>query len=240
MMYRKVHKIGWFLGVLFLFFGITLSAQGEKIASERKAIGAEAIVDLKEGALLVRLPSKRRKIQHLEGLIADRDLAEKTRKRLRKDLENTINERNRYNIQLTKAFDSLFTFTEVYFLYDSAMVVLNKGERSGFFLDKNLELDQNKTLKTEQFLVARIGSTDASKTTAIEAIVIMDKKGKDLERPFPYYVRSNGFGRVLLGIFFPKKRLKKDAYRTVAKLNKQLGKFFVVVEEEREQQDAMN
>ena len=215
--------------ILFFLFSILLNLPAIAQQSERKQatlIANKAIKDLKDGALVVRLKSKSNKISKLEELIASPDVKESSKNKLRKELKTTIEERNKYNVELVKAMSELYTFSKVYYMYDTHSKALKNGTRSGIFLNENLEEDPKITLRGEHFFVLKTGTTDSESTTGLEALIIMDNQLVDLKRPFPYYVRINSIGRLFVRIFNPKKLVQKDAKEIVGKLEAQLNKFY--------------
>ncbi len=222
-MIKKV-QIYWCFFALLLCLSFKTNAQ-ELSRIERRAIAAQAITDLKDGVLVLRLKSKKNKITKIEELMASPRVSENEKNKLRRELERTIDERNRDNLSLTFAFDKNYKFSDIYYIYDTASVSLKNGQRSGIFLNKNLELDASISIPEGKFFVIRTGTTDNSVTTGVEALVIMDQNFKDLTRPFPYYVRVNSIGRLFTRIFNHRNLVKKDSNDIVLKLEKNLRKY---------------
>jgi len=215
-----------FMVFLGLIFSIPMNAQDEVMSrSDRKAEAEEAIRDLYKGTLILRLKSKRNKINKLKELLSAPDIKENVRVKLSKELGKTIDERNKYNITLIEAFESHYTFSNIYYMYDTASVSLKNGTRKGIFLDKNLEFDPNIEIPEENFFVVKTGTTNSTSTTGVEAIVIMDKELKDMQRPFPYYVRLNSIGRLFVRIFNHKNLVKKDSKDVVMRLERNLHRY---------------
>ncbi len=223
-MIKKVHIKVIFLSLLCIGFASIVKAQ-ELSRSERKAAAKEAIKTLKDGTLVLRLKSKNNKITAIEKLLSSKDLNEATRNRLRKNLKSTIEQRNKYNVSLTQAFENHYSFSNIYYMYDTASVSLKRGVTSGIFLDNSLELDPAIKIPDGDFFVIKTGTTDSSSTTGVEALVIMDKNLKDLERPFPYYVRINSIGRLFTRIFNHRNLVKKDSKQVVMKLERNLRSY---------------
>ena len=214
--------------VLFTIMGVffTFSAFAQSIPKkERRAIARQAIQNLKGGTLVLRLKSKHNKITKLEELLAAPDIKESVKIKLSKNLETTIDERNQFNLSLTNAFEEYFSFSNIYYMYDTSSIALKNGQRSGFFLNKNLELDPSIEIPEGEFFVIKIGTTDASTTTGVEAMVIMDKNLKDMMPPFPYYVRINSISRLFTRIFNHKNLVRKDSEKIVQKLETNFRRF---------------
>lgn len=225
-MIKKVQIKITFIALFCLGFTLIGNAQVEELSrSERKAIARKAIQSLKNGTLVVRLKSKNNKIKKIEELLASNELKESTRARLRKELTSTIDQRNKYNTSLTNAFSNLYSFSNVYYMYDTASVSLKKGVKSGIFLDKNLELDPSIKIPEGDFFIVKTGTTNSTSTTGIQALVIMDKNLKDLSRPFPYYVRINSIARLFTRVFNHRNLVKKDSREVVQKLERKLRRY---------------
>ena len=93
-------------------------------------------------------------------------------------------------------------------------------------LDKDLNIDRDITITQDSIFVAFTGPLDATNSTGMEALIIMNKQFEVLPSPFPYYVRVNHFGRVLGKIFAPKKSVKRDTKKIVTRLEKYLINFY--------------
>jgi len=214
----------WF-PILFIILLFPLLTQAQVIKGKKnQAIARQAINDLQNnGALVLRLKTKRNKIEKLNELLARPDLEEKDKKKLMKELKTTIEERDKYNYEITKAFNTYYKFSAFYFMHDTSSVALKNGEKSGFLLDKDLNIDPNITITQDSFFVAYTGSLNASN---MEALIIMNSRFEVLPSPFPYYIRVNLFGRVLVKIFAPKKVVRKDMKKIVTRLEKNLNNFY--------------
>lgn len=227
-MHKKVQLIITFLLISGVFFTATLVAQ-DLPAKDRKVIAVQAIKELKDGTMILRLKSKNNKITKLNELLAAPTLNDVNRLKITEELEETIAERDNYNQTLIDAFDKYYSFSKLYLMYDTASISLKNGVRSGIFLDKSLNPDPTIEIPEGPFYLVRTGTTDSSSTTGVAAIVIMDRHLKDMLRPFPYYVRTNDLGRIFTRIFNHNKLVKRDASKVVQKLEKNLRKFFTEI-----------
>ncbi len=210
-----------------LFSNIALSQPYSKV--ERKKIAEQAIEDLKGGTLILRLKSKHNKISKLKELLANPNLKDATKDRLNNNLKTTIDEKDRFNSSLIEAFETYYNFSNVFYMYDTASVDLKDGQRSGIFLNKNLELDPSIKIPSGKFFVIKIGTTDSSTTTGVEALVLMDEKFMDLAPPFPYYVRINSISRLFTRIFNHRNLVRKDSTAIVQKLERKLNRYAELV-----------
>jgi hypothetical protein len=216
----------WFslLSVLLIFSPL---ADAQIISGKtNRAIAEQAIIDLHDGALVVRLKTKRNKIAKLEESLASPAFTASDKKRLQKELESTIEEKDKYNFELAESFNATYKFSAVYFMYDTSSVALKNGAKSGFLLDKNLEVDPTITITQDSFFVIYPGTLDATNTSGLEALIIMDSQFEVLPSPFPYNIRVNHFGRLFGLIFSPKRVIKRDAKKVVSKLDFNLNEFY--------------
>ncbi|MFT5166277.1 MAG: hypothetical protein ACI8P3_001508 [Saprospiraceae bacterium] len=230
---RRIVQIKIILVALSGLWFTTHAMSQDLSGKERKAIATQAIKDLAGGTLILRLKSKHNKITKLEELLATPDIKASTRTKLSEDLESTIDERNRFNRSLTYAFEEYYSFSNIYYIYDTASVSLINGQRSGIFLNEDLELDLTIEIPEGIFFVLKVGTTDSASTTGVEALVMMDRNLKDLAAPFPYYVRVNSIGRLFTRIFNHKKLVKKDSKKIVQKLESNLQRYNTEVRGER-------
>lgn len=195
--------------VLFVFSAMCLPAQNdptdrsaekeykdgeqfEKFYKRRKMIGAWQINQLKDGALIVKLKANTILINALEKK-GDTKLA--AEKRL---------ETAGVNVNIMRAFLKNYNFSKVYFIYSQLADTLLKGARENIFLDTNLLVDP-KIVMTEKFYLlaendriynstigfipedsARVVTEKGSPTTSEEFMVIKNKYGHQLKKPFPY------------------------------------------------------
>ena len=147
------------------------------------------------GALIIRLKSKRKTIEALK---------KNNQLKAAKELEQTVYAENK---MIVRAFARHYTFSKFYFIFDYSSDSLLKGFRKGFFLDTNLTRQPTITMSEKFYLIAEqdalvesalglIPDSLASSVTETGApvkqvaIVIKNKYGHQLKRPFPYYVKG--------------------------------------------------
>jgi hypothetical protein len=221
----NVQKKWFFFFFIIIIFPSSIEAQVIK-GKQNRLRSEQAIVDLREGALVVRLKSKRNKIEKLEEAIANPELDEKERNRLKKELDETTMEKEEYNAGLSDAFVNYYTFSAIYFMYDTSSVALKNGVKSGFLLDKDLKVDPNITIGEDSIFVIYNGELDATNSSGMEALIIMDGNFNILQSPFPYYIRSNNFWWTLGRFFSPKQAIKRDSKKIVTKLDYNLNEYY--------------
>lgn len=148
-----------------------------------QAYAAHHIVKLHRGVLLVRFPSFSNQMEVLENAMEDR----KRNRRLEKRRDGLLEERENFARHLIAAFRDSFSFSEVFFTYDTAMAQVLDGARSGFLLNDDLDLDPELQLpEGKPLYTLRVGLTDYATTTRRTALIITDSQNNDLRSPFPY------------------------------------------------------
>ncbi len=171
--------------------------QFEKFHKRRTIIGAWQINQLKEGALVVKLKTNKTLIDELTK-VGNISLA--TAKRVETDIINK-------NVMM--AYKDNFNFCKVYFIYSYSNDSLLNGARFGIFLDTNLIVDSKIEMKEKFYLLAerdylynssvgfvkedsaRFVSEHGNPSGQVVEIVIKNKYGHQLKKPFPY---ECGFG----------------------------------------------
>ena len=210
-----------FLFVALSFFPEFSYTQQEGVASreEVRVDGAEAIKTLKDGYLLVRLTSDKRKIEELERQVA----AYPSDRKLSKKLANTIAYRIEFNEKLKEGFEEHYDFSKVLYFHDYDAKKLLAGDRRGIFLNESFEVDPDISLGTEDFLVLSEGSAGDS---GIEAYIVHDSKMDPLEKPFPYYYRRNDFFKVIFSVFDSKSAKYRNHTKVVKDINESFLNFY--------------
>lgn len=167
--------------------------QFEKFRKRRRIISAWQINRLKDGALVVKLKANNLVISALERS-GDAEAAEIKR------IETAA-----VNINMMRAFRHHFNFCKVYFVYAHQADSLLKDVRKNIFLDSNLRVDPT-IVMTEKFYMlaetdrlynssigfvpedsARYATEKGSPTTEEPYIVMKNKYGHQLKKPFPYF-----------------------------------------------------
>ncbi len=197
----------------------------EKSTKDTLADGKQAVADLKEGALIVRLKSKSKKIDALEKLFQDGAISKAS---YEAGVQRVIKERTRENKKIAEAFLNYYDFSAVYIIYDSSSTLVAKGTTKDIFLNENLELDPTIQLKETPVVFTRIGRTDLSDTSGMIGMIFQNQQFEDLTRPFPYFLRLYPLGNTILGALendtsVSAKRMKK----LVAKWNEKLKKIYL-------------
>lgn len=194
----------------------------------RKEQALENIDKLHQGALLVRLKTRTKNIEAYKkvGAIA-----------IAKRIEA---EQRAQNKKIQRYFKENFDFCEVYFFYTKDTERVLKGDKVGYFLNKELYADPSIELTNDFFMIAELDAlleediygnvTDMQKdkgavidknlqapidrhenTSLTRVLVIKDASFEQLTHPFPFFVKAS-FDR-----FLPKK---------IKRLNKKLHRFY--------------
>lgn len=185
-----------------------------------------AIKALREGTLLVRLPSSQRKIAALEESLAKEETGTARAKWLRKELEATRSETQSFNENMHQAFREAYGFSDLRFTYDYATPELKAGRFKGNLLDEDLEPSAEVEMGELPVFILSFGRTSKEYSDGVEAMVILGEQLKSPPPPFPYYQRLNDF-KAFWGSIFPRPDQEiYDALRLVGKLNEKLEKFY--------------
>ena len=194
---------------------------GSSATGQIKSEQANAYLEqLKEHVLVVRLPSQSKKIGALAALMEKEDLSTQERERAKLQWETTKAEAKAEALIIQASVSNYFDYAPVLFMYDNASPKLTKGERTGFFLDKNLEIS-DAILENDPFFILDVGYTDPSNSARSFSFIIKDQSYQALPAPFPYAQRINtpalAFDQ-LLG----RNSMEKYYRKAVIRLNKRL------------------
>ena len=166
--------------------------QFDQFAKKRKVVSAWQISQLKEGALVVRLRTNHLLVNALlkQGNIL---LAEQKRVEMLAINHNTM-----------RAYLDHYNFSKLYFIYSNSSDSLLKGIRSNIFVDTTMTVNPAIMMTEKFYLLAErdqaynssIGfvpedSARLQRETGYAvkemAVVVKNKYGHQLKKPFPYY-----------------------------------------------------
>jgi hypothetical protein len=208
------------LSILFLNV-LTLSAQ----PSVRLAEAQKQATALEEGTLVVLLRTNDRRLKQLGIVSRSSEISERERQRVKLKIAEIETEMKNVNAGLIKAFQTEYKFSKVCFAYDSSLVQLQKGNKTGFLVDTLGNIDRTQTLNTTAVFLAKYALVSTSKDT--EGIVITDLQGKMPELPFPSIAVTKASGVMgLLGLLIDKNRYEQENIaRCVRRLEKELQRL---------------
>ncbi len=209
-------------------FGLVLEGQNYEPETYSREQAREDIVALKQGWLIVRLPTFRKKLEVINKRLADPDTNLATKGRLIKTKKEIKAERDTIRRNLRLTFNKHYRFSKLAFIDDSCTLKLKYGDTAGCLRDKWHELDPNIKIGDQPFYFARYGETSYETTTGVYAIVLTDRNFKDLGKPFPYYSRAEleeqeGIMKRVRKIF------GKKRHDPAQKLNRKLFQFYNIV-----------
>ncbi len=162
--------------ILYLLIIPIIGLSQNTINHSKKAITKQQINQLHDGALLVRLITKKNAITTLRNMGNHKLADEKESEQI------TLNKTIIY------AFRNHFNFCPVYFFYsDYTEAIKNNKLNDIIFLNDSLNLDPKIIFKESSFLTAEFTLID---NADFEALIIKDKQFVQLKRPFPFYVRT--------------------------------------------------
>jgi hypothetical protein len=192
--------------LLFLFI-LTYSlsvAQGDCQVSVQERIDLDY---LKNGSLLVRLQTRNPSIAALKerGMEDQALLLEK--------------EQARQNKELVEAFKTEYSFSSVYFFFNTDTDLLLEGKYDSITLvSDSLVADETISFPEGNFLVAELAylKYPGESRTGFHALILKDPCLKQLDRPFPYFSRtfkSLGFRKTDEVVRILEKKLRKYEQR---------------------------
>lgn len=218
-----------FLSVLFFQ---TSLAQGYDIGTnydtlgfeQRKEWGKQAITDLKDGVLVVRLQTGSSKIAALDRLIGSSSLTDAERQRFEGQKKNHLEDLRKQNEMLVTAFQAKYNFSQLLFVPDTSVQHLKNGERSSLFYGGNLEIDPSISLDGDNFFVVYHGLSSSSRTSGVQGIVVQNNELVELVEPFPFFTGMTTVKKKLAS-FFRKVDEQELFFRLVEKFNGRLLRF---------------
>lgn len=178
---------------------------------------ALSIKELREGNLIVRIPTYKAKIDTLTAM-NERSTDPKNQKRIRKQLQETIEQRDTLFADYVTAFKNSFQFCPVayYFDYDA----------------KDLNLARYYNLEGEHIAVADLSEKplfylhfERTTDSKVDALIVYNRFLKKIPDPFP-----NDFARGGLNFLFVGLSDKKFPTWRVEKMNKRFFGFLEQVE----------
>ncbi|MBX7183100.1 MAG: hypothetical protein K1X82_13390 [Bacteroidia bacterium] len=139
---------------------------------EDKELASNQIINLKEGALLIRLKKNSLKVEALRKYGREQEAKEEER---RMELENA---------STIRAIKTSYTFSRYYFFYSENSDLLRARKWDGIVLDSTLmPVNLPKNLF---YLVGEFGET---REMNIDAFVVLDSQYIQMEKPFPFMVK---------------------------------------------------
>ncbi len=196
----------------------------EEVSPRRKAM--DNVEALKKGVLIVRLPSNAKKIKALSDLQNTPGLKPKVKSRVSRKLETTIAEGQSDNRTMVAIFREKYLFSELCFIYDTAVVQLKKGITDGYFLNDALEIDPGISIAGKNWFSLYIGYLDATQQSGAEAFILTDSSLNELPPPFPTAIRLDNLSYLINKALAPEIAVRKRMEKAVKKLQEKLKSFY--------------
>jgi hypothetical protein len=199
--------------ILFIVFCLTFIIGDNYAQPDPPQTSAEsAIVDLKEGAAIVRLYMNNPKLVKLREIKNRPGTSKEERNRMDIEIDKHIQDRRDYAKQVIQNFTEYYDFSQVYFMPDSLFREFLNGRRDGIFLNDNADLDPESHLEIEQFLIFGRGNRD-------EDFIVLRRDGTSMPSAFPDRANFNVVNGVTL-LFGNRMR------KTIERLNKNHHSFY--------------
>lgn len=173
-----------------------------------KAIGA-----LKDGFLVIRMPSHRAKIDTLSAMVS-RTSDPSNKARMERILAEAIEERDNMIADYTLAFKNQYQFSKTTWFFDYEAQDVRKARH--FNMDGQ-SVEWSDISRGPVFYL----HFERTAESRIDALVIYDQSGKIVPAPFP-----NQFSRGGINFLFLKIADKKFPDWRVSQMNKRLYKFY--------------
>jgi hypothetical protein len=202
-----------------------LCATALAVFSQTKTDPVRDIQALKNGVLLVRLPTGAAKIAKLQELMEREDAGSAYQKRLQQELVRTREDTERQNRALVRAFRDIYKFSDAMFFFDTSAPALKAGNHTGIFLDDFLQADPGQSLDGRFYLVAAIGVTQEAALD--DALIVYNANYDPMPKPFPYYSDVSTGELLWRSISRRGAALEEEHYRLlVERLNRKFFKFY--------------
>lgn len=173
----------------FIFFSILVNAQTSENRTSKEQIerSQKAIRKIKEGTIVVVLPSNANKIKELTKIVKSNNISKNQKLRLKNELFETVARTDRQNKYLLDFFIEHYDFSNLRFVYDTSIVEIKNGVTKDVFVNKNLLIDEKIELNSSIGGFIRIGRAN-QQGTGILSLLVCDRDNKVLDSPFPYNI----------------------------------------------------
>jgi len=196
--------------------------------NKRSQLAEQAINDLKNGVLVVRLKTGNNKLSALHRVANSQEVGAATQEKFKEKIAAYEQELRQENEWLVKALEENYTFSETVFLLDTSAYQLKNQVRSGIFLNNKMEVDPGISLEGRPFLVVYYGQALSSRKSGIDGVVVLDSNLNELYDPFPFFTGMTGIKR-LLAKFLNKKGDAEFLAEIVTKFQKRLDEYYELV-----------
>lgn len=193
--------------------------------SDTKIKRFEAVLtanELKNNSLIVILRTNEKRLRELSVLSKSSEIAENQRIGINAKIEGIKIENETINNALISSFRSNYSFSQIYFVYDTSLTSLKNGIKSGVFVNENGAVDKSIQLPTSNYYFCNF--TLVSSSNESEGLVIYDANMKTVASPFPTVsvAGSSGFNMLMQILTSNNNYQKRAITKDVEKLQKNL------------------
>ncbi len=179
------------------------------------------IKNLKDGILIVRLKSEKKKLEYLKNQL---DLSKndvKNSNNIQEVINKTIADRDTFNQTLIAAFEGKYKFSKYNFIYDSDY---KEWKENNLPNSKLILKNENHLLKSkdEFYLILKHDNT----ASGLEALIFIDSKERIIPRSFPNNIRVNNLKVAIWSIGKLEGRNTKNAIRMARAINSKLFSYY--------------
>jgi|GEM_PF-1367004 len=143
----------------FILFLLSINLNGQIVQKltlnkkEQKILADKLIHQQKGGILLVRLNFHEKQIDYFNSVIEDQNQSEKDKSWATKSRNEIIERRDTFNTFIRNAFDSVYTFSKVRYIFDKDYSAKDPGKNNGHFLNDQWQKDPSLNIGNQDFLV---------------------------------------------------------------------------------------
>ena len=220
------------LVLVFLLPAFFLFAQEKPLPEQpnevEKTSLKNAINAIKNGALIVQLPTRTKKLNKMREVLNNPNTDANSKERLQLLIDKTEQTTANDNRLLVENLHKIYTFSKFYVLYDTEMEAFEKGSRKGIFLNEKMEIDPSIELTEKEYCFLMEGLTSSGTQNyknSLEAFIILNQNKQRLINPFPYYYRINSLKYTVNSIFDKKNAKGRHLGDIVKKLNVRLKEY---------------
>lgn len=181
--------------------------------------------ELNEGSLVVVLKTNAKRLKELGILSRKPELSEVQRGVIKDKIKKTQAETKLINDGLISGFSMAYSFSNVYFMYDTNLTQLSDGSTKGIFVDETGAIDKTIEMMEENYYICNYVLVSASNNT--EGLVIFDSESNRVKQPFPgvAVASSSGLNSLFQLLINNDKYQKKAILRDIQKLGNSLEVF---------------
>ena len=204
-------------------FNIFLMNCSQAQYSRRFIVAKEGINKLHKGDLLVQLKSERNRLNTLNIELTKGN--NRYKRKVQKLLDETTNDRDSFNFYMIQSIKRYYSFSNVFFFYDSDYAELKKTAFSGNkFLDDKLNISVARDSDTRDYFILK---QDLTNGQSLESWILTNRENVVMPRPFPSKIRLNTLASYVNTIFYKKEKFQLNSDRYANLLQKKYESFYM-------------